>query len=342
MTRESVVVVAPGRGTYSAGELGYLASHHGKNHSLVKTVDEYRRSAGWVPVSELDAAERFRPSVHTLGGNASALIYTAALADFGAIDQSRYEIVAVTGNSMGWYLALAAAGVTDPFGSGIHLVEQMAQLMDEQGIGGQLLYPLMDDDWRWLPERVRLVEQLIDETQELFLSIRLGGSLVLAGSDEGLREAESRLPVVADQYPARLIRHAAFHTPLLQHVSERAVELLSPHDFVSPTLTLIDGLGDIWSPGSDAAALYDYTLGTQVVAPYNFRRAIEVAVQEFAPDRVIVLGPGKAMGAPVLQTLAALDWLGLDTREAWFERQSRDPFVLAMGIEEQRERVIAL
>ena len=107
MTRESVVVVAPGRGTYGAGELGYLASHHGKNHALVKAVDEYRQSVSEIPVSELDTAERFRPAVHTLGANASALIYAAALADFGAIDQSRYEIVAVTGNSMGWYLALA-------------------------------------------------------------------------------------------------------------------------------------------------------------------------------------------------------------------------------------------
>ena len=342
MTRESVVVVAPGRGTYGASELGYLASRHGENHALVKAVDDYRRGAGRMPVSELDAAERFRPGEHTPGGNASALIYAAALADFGAIDQSRYEIVAITGNSMGWYLALAAAGVTDPFGSGIHLVEQMAQLMDEPGVGGRLIYPLMDENWRWLPERARLVRQLVNDIPDLFLSIRLGGSLVLAGSDEGLRVAESELPRVDDQYPARLVRHAAFHTPLLRHVSERAVELLSPYDFVSPTVTLIDGLGDIWSPGSDTAALYDYTLRTQVVEPYNFRHAIEVAVQEFAPDKVIVLGPGRAMGAPVLQTLAALDWLGLDSREAWFERQSQDPFVLAMGIAEQRERVIAL
>jgi [acyl-carrier-protein] S-malonyltransferase len=40
------------------------------------------------------------------GDNASLLIYACALADFAAIDRDRFEVVAVTGNSMGWYLAL--------------------------------------------------------------------------------------------------------------------------------------------------------------------------------------------------------------------------------------------
>src|SRR3712207_8209358 len=41
---------------------------------------------------------------------ASPLIFAASYADFLAIDRSRFDVAAVTGNSMGWYTALAVAG----------------------------------------------------------------------------------------------------------------------------------------------------------------------------------------------------------------------------------------
>ena len=38
------------------------------------------------------------------------LIYAATIGDFMAIDREQIEVVAVTGNSMGWYSALACGG----------------------------------------------------------------------------------------------------------------------------------------------------------------------------------------------------------------------------------------
>jgi len=339
--RESVVVVAPGRGTYNATELGYLQRHHGTQGKLIRAVDDYRINRGRTAVSELDGAAKFSPSQHSLGSNAAGLIYAAALADFQAIDRERYEVVAVTGNSMGWYLALAAAGVTDATAGGIVLVEEMARLMDERGTGGQLVYPLVDDNWCSSAGYQQAVADALTDSgaEELFISIRLGGSVVLAGSDEALHRALAVLPKVGERYPLRLARHAAFHTPLLKHVSEQALKCLGVELFSAGETALIDGRGEIWTAGSDPEAIRQYTLGHQVSATYDFTRAIEVAVREFAPDRLIVLGPGTAMGAPVLQTLAAMDWLGLNDREAWQQRQRQDPYVLGMGIESQRTLV---
>ncbi|GIU10656.1 hypothetical protein TUM4641_27700 [Shewanella morhuae] len=68
-------------------------------------------------------------------------------------------------------------------------------------------------------------------------------------------------------------------------------------------------MGDItlFCRSTDTAKLREYTLGEQVVKPYDFSKAIVVAMKEFAPDRVIVLGPGNTLGGPVAQSLIAIN-----------------------------------
>ncbi len=109
--KQTALVICPGRGTYNAAELGYLKTHHSDKAEMIAKLDALRREQGQIPISELDAADKYAPSVHMTGDNASLLIYACALADFAAIDREKYDVVAVTGNSMGWYLALACAGV---------------------------------------------------------------------------------------------------------------------------------------------------------------------------------------------------------------------------------------
>ena len=98
------------------------------------------------------------------GDNASLLIYACALADFAAIDRDKYDIVAVTGNSMGWYLALACAGILD-FEGGARLVNNMGGMMHNHGKGGQIVWPIVDADWRIDIEKVNLVNNLIEESK---------------------------------------------------------------------------------------------------------------------------------------------------------------------------------
>lgn len=72
--KEKLLVVCPGRGTYNATELGYLKRHH-SNWGDVTRLDGLRTSLSQPTVSELDGAEKFSPSVHMPGHNASLLIY---------------------------------------------------------------------------------------------------------------------------------------------------------------------------------------------------------------------------------------------------------------------------
>ena len=338
--KEKALVICPGRGTYNASELGYLKTHHADQTDMVAMLDDLRRSQRQVPVSELDGAEKYAPSVHMTGDNASLLIYACALADFAAIDRDRYDIAAVTGNSMGWYLALACAGILD-FEAGARLVNNMGSLMHSHGTGGQIVWPIVGADWCIDLEKANLVSALITQAEDLpdiavHISIRLGGMIVFAADDAGLKWLSERLPK-DDRFPMRLMHHAAFHSPLLNYILPMARADNPADDFGSGAIAAIDGQGKIWSPKAfDPGAIYDYTLGAQLNETYDFSRAVQVAAAEFAPDKIIVLGPGTTLGAPTAQSLIGSGWRGLSGKAQFQNRQADSPVILSMGIPDQR------
>lgn len=338
--KKRALVVCPGRGTYNASELGYLQRHHAARADVVGIVDAVRADKGQVPVSALDKAEKYAPSVHMTGDNASPLIYASALADFAAIDRDKFDIVAVTGNSMGWYLALACAGIVD-LAAGARLVNNMGLLMHEHGTGGQIVWPIVDADWNIDDKKVNFANALIDESRNISnitisVSIRLGGMVVFAGDEAGLKWLAEKLPK-DDRFPLRLMHHAAFHSPLLQHIVPMARAQNPVADFGSGNIPAIDGQGKIWSPHAFSAdAIYAYTLGAQLTETYDFSRAVQVAAAEFAPDVVIVLGPGTTLGAPTAQALIASGWRGLSGKADFQARQQDEPILISMGMDEQR------
>ena len=342
--KKRALVICPGRGTYNKEELGYLKRHHGDKTALFDAFDAYRHQQGQEPVRALDSRDRYSLADFSRGDNASPLIYACAYADFLSIDSGAYDLVAVTGNSMGWYIALACAGASDEMAA-LKIVNTMGSLMQEALIGGQLIHPLVDENWQEIPGRRAELEALMAEIDarsghELYPSIDLGGFLVFGGNAPALQALEQGLAREQDRFPLRLANHAAFHTPLQQPIAERGQNLLGQSLFRAPKLPLIDGRGQIWTPhASDPAALRDYTLGHQVVAPYNFTRAVQVGVKEFAPDALIILGPGSTLGGAVAQALIAMGWQGLSSKAGFIARQKTDPVILAMGLEDQRKLV---
>ncbi len=339
MTR-TAVVICPGRGTYNKPELGYLHRHHGNRMDIFRRFDALRTEAGQEPVTDLDGAARFAVSKYSRGDVASPLIYAASLSD--ALDLADdIEVVAVTGNSMGWYIALAVGGALSP-DNGFHVVNTMGTLMQDHLIGGQLVYPFTDETWKNDP--VRKAELLADvarinaiDGHDLALSIDLGGMLVLAGNEVGLKAFETSQPVVQDRFPMRLANHAAFHTHLQAPVAAEGRSRLGVELFDQPTRPLIDGRGKIWWPGAtDTQELWDYTLGHQVTDAYDFTRSVQTAAREFAPDLFIVTGPGATLGGAVAQSLVQANWRGLKDKAAFQEQQDTQPILLAVGREDQR------
>ena len=337
MTRETVLVVCPGRGTYGANELGYLARHHAGS-PLMATFDRQRSGRGAEAASTLDSLAKFSTARHGSGENASPLIYAAGILDFLALDPAKVEVVAVCGNSMGWYTALACAGAVSPE-HGFAIADAMGVNSGTGEPGGQVLLTLVGEDWRPDPALCHEVDRAVEQSGT-FRSIELGGMLLVAGGERELDALLSALPALPGRPPLRLAGHGPFHTPLMAQSSRRALAQLPAEWFGSPRIPLIDGEGRIWrAKVATFEAMHRYTFTTQILEPYDFTRSLAVGIKEFAPDRVVLLGPGDTMGGAIGQVLVAEKWLGMMDKVAFADRQSKNPFLIAMGRDDQRQLV---
>ena len=344
MTRKTAVVICPGRGTYTKTELGYLARNF-SDKALLAGFDATRAALGQESLTALDGAASYSVAKHTRGDNASGLIYACTLGDFQAINADKIDVVAVTGNSMGWYSTLACGGALSPQ-DGFQVVNTMGTLMQQSLIGGQVLYPVVDEDWRTDPTRKAALLALVADIGDrpghhLTLSIDLGGMLVLAGNAEGLTAFEAAVPPLQGRFPMRLHNHAAFHSPLQAPVAAEGRARLPAALFGQPKIPMIDGRGTIWWPGAtDTERLWDYTLGHQVVRPYDFTHAIRTAAREFAPELFVITGPGTTLGGAVAQSLIAARWRNMSSKGDFQSIQHSAPLLASMGMTDQRATVL--
>jgi [acyl-carrier-protein] S-malonyltransferase len=324
MTR--VALLFPGRGSYTEKSLGTLSAF-GDADPLVRAAEALRAELGLEPLLTLDGSARFEPARHLRPANAAALIYLGSMLDARAVVE-RERVVAIGGNSLGWYTALAGAGALS-FEDGFRLVQQMALLQEDGEPGGQVIYPIVDEEWRPSPAAKQAVHSLLASARgEIFPSIDLGGYAVLAGTPVGVTRLLKELPPVTlgkTRYPFRLAQHGPYHTPLASSVAARAADRLADLEFHRPRHALVDGRGVRFSPHSaDLAALRAYTLGHQVDRPYDFTASVRVILREYAPDRLILPGPGNTLGGVCAQILIALGARGIHSRADFDAVQAGD------------------
>jgi malonyl CoA-acyl carrier protein transacylase len=352
--RPRAVLVLPGRGAYTATTLGTIPA----GHDLVQRAEAIRAELGLDSLLALDAADTFEPSVHLRPANASPLIFLASLLDAerAVVD---HRVVAVIGNSLGWSTALAVGGAL-AFEDAFRLVQGISLLQEaatEAGVdGGQLIYPRVGVDWQPVDEYTDAVEAALanggdpadgrtddGETDDgqtgdgtIYPSVDLGAYVVLAASDAGITRLLETLPPVKvgdRQFPLRLAFHGPYHTPLLASVAEGATEQFASLRWQRPEVTLIDGRGVRFTPwATDPAELARYTLSEQIVTPYRFAASARVAVREYAPDVLVLAGPGNTLGGVVGQLVVAEGYHGLRTRNDFDAAQGGGaPLVLSMA-----------
>jgi len=325
--RPIAVLACPGRGSYGKEELRSIARalRPGPVADALAVADAARSARGEPTITELDAAPAFKPSLHLKGTNAAELIYFATMAQAAGL-ASRYRLVGVVGNSLGWYTALAAAGCLTAE-HGWRLVATMARLQ-AAAAGGQVLTTTVDDAWRFDVERAAAVDATLAEVNALGAdagvahSIRLGGHAVLAGTEAGVEQLLRRLPklkVGEREFPFRLAGHGPFHTHLCQGVAGQAQAELADLPIAMPVVHLIDGFGRMHTPWSaDPQALLAYTLGPQVTETFDFSAAVRVALRELVPDVVVCAAPGSSLRAPVGHVAVREGYRGVHDRESLF------------------------
>lgn len=348
MTVSRVLLVCPGRGSYDRASLGQLSERSAAASRVIAACDAWRASHQRPTLTELDAKEQYRQTLHVAGEHASLLTMGCGLADLADLDTSRFEVVGVTGNSMGWYTALAASGALS-LDETVRLVDTMGWYQKKNVLGGQILYPLTDSNWAADPSLEAAVDGALagarTEGHGAWWSIRLGGFAVLGGDKSGVKQLMASLPAQergSRTFPIQLPMHSAFHTPLMQATSERAFAELGDLALRAPDVPLIDGRGHVFRPRyADPKALLTYTLGHQVVEPYDFTCAVETALQHCAPDCVVVLGPGNSLGGPLARILVDQGWRGATDRAQLDALQASDrPVLLSLGVSKQRALLV--
>jgi len=340
------LVVCPGRGSYDRASLGQLQDRSEAASAVIAACDEHRRAHSRVPVTELDADKRFRTTRHVAGEHASLLTFCCSLADLADL-RSEFEVVGVTGNSMGFYTALAASGAL-PLHDAITLVDTMGDYQVKNVIGGQLLFPVTDTEWKSDTRLVHAVQEAVDSAvaagHQAFWSIHLGGYAVLGADKGGVKYLLDALPTElrgTREFPLQLPLHSAFHTPLLAPTAQRALQELDWLAFAAPRIPLIDGRGAVWRPRwTDPRALYAYTLGQQVTETFDFTTAVRTALRHTGAEVVIALGPGNSLGGPLARILVSEGWGGIQSRADLDARQQADPVLQSFGVRLQRRALV--
>lgn len=345
--KKRALVVCPGRGSYRPDTMNYLSNRSPLAMQRVAACDAYRNALKQKTVTELDSAPKFKGQLHVAGENASLLTYACSVSDEADLNRSEFDVVGIMGNSMGFYTALALAGCL-PFQESIRLVETMAQYQHKNIIGGQVMYPIVDEHWMPSPHHLEHISSVLDAAKQhghqAYWSINLGSHAVLGADKKGLQflmKNLSPLEVGSRTFPIQLPLHSAFHTPLMDATSKQAQQELGSLQFSAPEIPLIDGRGHVFRPKwADCEALKQYTLGTQVTEVYDFRKSLYSALTHCAPDVIIALGPGNALGGPLARTLVQSGWHGVQNAKDFSSVQKENPMLLAFGVSKQRALLI--
>lgn len=327
-------VAFPGRGAYGPTSLGSLPA----SHAWVRRADQLRAEAGLEGLSTIDAAPRFTPAVHLRPSNAWPLTFLASLLDAERIADD-HEVVVVIASSTGWYTALAASGALG-FDDAFRLVQEMARAAEAPLPGdapaGELIYPLTDDAWQPDAAREARVRAVLAEVDaDAGLAVHLGAFAVIGGTIEALDRVGAALaPVAVSErtYPLRLPAGDGWHTPLRGDAANRVASAIGELSWDRPNVTLIDDRGARFTPWStDPAELATHSVRGQAGSTYDFAASLRVALREYAPDVVLLPGPGASLGAACAQVIVAEGYRGLRSRAEFEEAQSGTaPILLSM------------
>jgi hypothetical protein len=331
MTRAAVAF--PGRGSYGPGSRGSLPA----DHPWVGRADDLRAAAGMPALSAIDA-EPFSAALHLRPANAWPLTFLVSLLDAERIADD-HEAVVVVASSIGWYTALAASGALE-FDDGFRLVQQMAlaaeEPLDDAATAAELVYPLIDDAWERDEARAGLIDAALAGAGEgAARAVELGSFSVIAGTAGAVERVGASLPPVTmggRAYPLRLAPADAWHTPLRARSAASAASRLGDLGWERPRVPIVDGRGVRFTPlSTDPERLAEQSLVVHAEAPYDFARAFRVALREYAPDVVLLPGPGATLGTACAQLIVAEGYRGIRSRtELEAVQAGPSPLLLSM------------
>jgi len=192
----------------------------------------------------------------------------------------------VAGHSLGEYSALYTAGVFD-FEAGLRLMQRRAQLMDSASDG--IMAALLGFDRHQL-------ELVLAQTPDAVLANdNNAGQVVISGTPEAV---ESVLSQVKSKKAVKLNVSGAFHSPLMADAAAQFQTVLDSVEFKAAQMPVLSNVDPI--PSRNAGELKN-RLSRQMTGSVRWRE-ISLKFPEEHVDRVVEVGPGKALTGIIKRT----------------------------------------
>lgn len=120
--------------------------------------------------------------------------------------------------------------------------------MHENLIGGQLIYPFVDENWQEIPGRRAALRKKLnkinaDVPNSLYISIELGGLIVFAGTNNSLDSLEKTLSVEQGRYPIHSSHIGGRLCDFIVFINGMAFAILGLFGLFPLTVDLFDACG---------------------------------------------------------------------------------------------------
>lgn len=263
--------VFPGQGSQALGMGKDLLDQP----DAVAKFDQAKSILGW-SVSEICQEETGKLS-QTLYTQPCLYVIETILVDLLKSHGKKPDLVA--GHSLGEYVALYAAEVFD-FATGLNLVKQRAQLMD-QAAGGEMV-ALIGFDRQQL-------EGAIAQTDNIVLANdNSAAQVVISGTPEAVATVLGQIKV---KKAVKLNVSGAFHSPLMADASQEFTKILESINFQDAIAPVLSNVEPTPANGSD---ILKQRLIAQMTGPVRWRE-ICLQMPELEITNVIEVGPGNVL-----------------------------------------------
>jgi [acyl-carrier-protein] S-malonyltransferase len=226
--------------------------------------------------------------------NAQLTTFVSSLMVVDAVERLGIEAAYCAGHSLGEYTALVATGALS-FEEGVRLVAERADAMHDAGLehhGTMSAVLGLDDD------KVEVACRLADD-EVWVANFNAPGQVVIAGSEEGVRQASEHAKQLGAKRVMPLPVSGAFHTPYMAPARDRlrkAIAEAAPRDTDVPVVSNVDALPH--HHGSEWASL----LSAQLSSPVRWKHCL-LTLSERGVTDVAELGPGGVLTGMAKRTV---------------------------------------
>jgi len=285
MSHHRTALLFSGQGSQVVGMGQDFAHHSLRAAALFKQADHIlQTSLSQImfegPVEQLTQTVIAQPALYVHGLITLALLQEAL---------PQLEFHAAAGLSLGEFTAHAAAGTFD-FATGLKLVEQRAQFMQEacEETEGSMAAIIGAEE-----EVVRRLAHVADVD---VANLNAPGQIVISGAKKNIVNATMLAKEHGIRKAIELTVSGAFHSRLMNPAREKLEIVLATTAIATPRIPVIS---NVQAKPAISPELIRTTLADQVTGSVRWRESIEYLLDECHCTRFIECGPGKVIAGLV-------------------------------------------